>query len=102
MHAAVDTLGHLLALHVTAAEEQHRAQMEQLAAVQRIRHLLSQNLPVTRHCLSGTGYTDNAMFAPAGISIAANGQAWMADNGTNCSELLRQTWNLIAEHSTHR
>jgi transposase len=31
VHAAVDTLGHLLALHVTAASEQDRAQMERLA-----------------------------------------------------------------------
>src|SRR5271170_7155157 len=37
VHAAVNTLGHLLALHVTAADEQARAQVEQLAAeVQRI------------------------------------------------------------------
>lgn len=32
VHAAVDTLGHLLALHVTAASEQDRAQVEKLAA----------------------------------------------------------------------
>ena len=31
MHAAVDTLGHLLALHVTDASEQDRAQVERLA-----------------------------------------------------------------------
>jgi transposase len=31
VHAAVDTLGHLLALHVTAADEQDRAQVEKLA-----------------------------------------------------------------------
>lgn len=37
VHAAVDTLGHLLALHVTAASEQDRAQVERLAQeVQRI------------------------------------------------------------------
>ncbi|HZM36334.1 Transposase DDE domain protein [compost metagenome] len=37
VHAAVDTLGHLLALHVTPASEQDRAQVEQLAqAVQDI------------------------------------------------------------------
>ena len=37
MHAAVDTLGHLLALHVTAADQQNRAQVEKLAqAVQQI------------------------------------------------------------------
>jgi transposase len=32
LHAAVDTLGHLLALHVTPADEQDRAQVGQLAA----------------------------------------------------------------------
>lgn len=32
VHAAVDTLGHLLALHVTPANEQDRAQVEHLAA----------------------------------------------------------------------
>jgi transposase len=31
VHAAVDTLGHLLALHVTPADEQDRAQVEGLA-----------------------------------------------------------------------
>src|SRR5436853_2366377 len=31
VHAAVDTLGHLLALHVTPANEQDRAQVERLA-----------------------------------------------------------------------
>ena len=37
VHAAVDTLGHLLALHVTAADEQDRAQVATLAeAVQQI------------------------------------------------------------------
>lgn len=37
VHAAVDTLGHLLALHVTAADEQDRAQVAMLAeAVQEI------------------------------------------------------------------
>jgi transposase len=37
VHAAVDTLGHLLALHVTPADAQDRAQVEQLAqAVQQI------------------------------------------------------------------
>ena len=37
VHAAVDTLGNLLALHVTSANEQDRAQVEQLAkAVQEI------------------------------------------------------------------
>jgi len=31
VHAAVDTLGHLLALHVTSANEQDREQVEKLA-----------------------------------------------------------------------
>src|SRR5436305_7791111 len=31
VHAAVDTLGHLLALHVTPGDEQDRAQVEELA-----------------------------------------------------------------------
>ena len=33
VHAAVDTLGHLLALHVTPANEQDRGQVEKLACV---------------------------------------------------------------------
>jgi transposase len=37
VHIAVDTLGHLLALHVTPANQQDRAQLEQLAeAVQQV------------------------------------------------------------------
>ena len=37
VHAAVDTLGHLLTLHITAADEQDRTQVEKLAeAVQEI------------------------------------------------------------------
>lgn len=37
VHLAVDTLGHLLTLHVTAADEQDRAQVDQLAqAVQQV------------------------------------------------------------------
>ena len=31
MHAAVDTLGHLLALHVSSADEQDREQVGELA-----------------------------------------------------------------------
>ncbi len=39
VHAAVDTLGHLLALHVTPANEQDRAQVAELAqAVQSVTH----------------------------------------------------------------
>ena len=39
VHMAVDTLGHLLAMHVTPANEQERAQVEELAkAVQEVTH----------------------------------------------------------------
>jgi transposase len=42
VHAAVDTLGHLLALHVTPADEQDRAQVEQLA--QAVQELTDQSV----------------------------------------------------------
>lgn len=43
-HLAVDTLGHLLALHVTAADEQDRAQVGQLA--QQVQDLTGQTVEV--------------------------------------------------------
>ena len=42
MHAAVDTLGHLLTLHVTPADEQDRAQVEELA--QAVQNLTDQSV----------------------------------------------------------
>jgi hypothetical protein len=42
VHAAVDTLGHLLALHVTAADEQDRAQVEKLAEA--VREVTGENI----------------------------------------------------------
>ncbi len=42
MHVAVDTLGHLLALHVTPADEQDRAQMTELA--QAVQQATQQNV----------------------------------------------------------
>ncbi len=42
VHAAVDTLGHLLALHVTAADQQDRAQVETLAAA--VQEITGQNV----------------------------------------------------------
>jgi len=42
VHAAVDTLGHLLALHVTAADEQDRAQVETLA--QAVQQMTGENV----------------------------------------------------------
>lgn len=42
VHAAVDTLGHLLALHVTAADEQDRAQVETL--VEAVQEITGENI----------------------------------------------------------
>jgi transposase len=42
VHAAVDTLGHLLALHVTAADEQDRAHVEKLA--DRVQEITGKNV----------------------------------------------------------
>jgi len=44
VHAAVDTLGHLLALHVTAANEQERAQVAELA--QAVQEVTGQNVEI--------------------------------------------------------
>jgi hypothetical protein len=42
VHAAVDTLGHLLALYVTAADEQDRAQVETLA--EQVQEITGENI----------------------------------------------------------
>jgi len=44
VHAAVDTLGHLLALHVTPANEQERAQVKELAEA--VQEVTSQNVEI--------------------------------------------------------
>ena len=55
-HMAVDTLGHLLARYVTAADEQDRAQVAQLAqAVQGIRLEVSSCLTTSRVLCSCRG-----------------------------------------------
>ena len=41
-HIAVDTLGHLLALHITPADEQDRAQVEEL--VQQVQEVTSETV----------------------------------------------------------
>lgn len=66
VHAAVDTLGHLLALHVTPADAQDRAQVEQLAhAVQK---LTGKSVEVA---YVDQGYTgDNAKQAAQAQGIA--------------------------------
>ncbi len=52
VHAAVDTLGHLLALHVTPADAQDRAQVGRLAAA--VQAATGQNVEVA---FVGQGYT---------------------------------------------
>jgi len=55
VHAAVDTLGHLLALHVTPANEQERAQVVELA--QAVQEVTGQNVEVA---FVDQGYTGDA------------------------------------------
>jgi len=52
VHAAVDTLGHLLALHVTPANEQDRAQVAELA--QAVQSVTEQNVELA---FADQGYT---------------------------------------------
>jgi transposase len=67
VHAAVDTLGHLLALHVTPANEQDRAQVAELArAVQRV---TEQNVEVAFVDQGYTGQEPAAAAAEAGIRL---------------------------------
>ena len=64
-HMAVDTLGHLLALHVTAADEQDRAQVAQLA--QDVQDVTGQTVEVA---FVDQGYTgDQAAQAAAAYGL---------------------------------
>ncbi len=63
MHAAVDTLGHLLALQVTPANEQDRAQVAELA--QAVQAVTGQNVEVA---FVDQGYTGQE---PAEAAVAA-------------------------------
>lgn len=66
VHAAVDTLGHLLALHVTPANEQDRAQVAELA--QAVQELTDQSVTLA---YVDQGYTgDNAKQAAQTNGIA--------------------------------
>ena len=60
VHAAVDTLGHLLALHVTPANAQDRAQVEDLAAA--VQAATGQTVEVA---FVDQGYTGEATVAAA-------------------------------------
>ena len=66
VHAAVDTLGHLLALHVTPADEQDRAQVAELA--QAVQNLTDQSVTLA---YVDQGYTgENAREAAQANGIA--------------------------------
>lgn len=60
MHLAVDTLGHLLALCVTAANEQERAQVEALAA--RVQEVTGESVEIA---FVDQGYTGEEAAADA-------------------------------------
>lgn len=64
VHLAVDTLGHLLALHVTPANEQDRAQVEQLCA--QVQAVTGESVEIA---FVDQGYTGE----PAAAAAAAHG-----------------------------
>lgn len=68
VHAAVDTLGHLLALHVTPADEADRAQVEQLAA--RVQEMTGQMVELAWVDQGYTGGEPAAAAAAHGIALS--------------------------------
>jgi len=70
VHAAVDTLGHLLALRVTPANEQDRAQVAALA--QEIQAVTGQNVQVA---FVDQGYTGEQPAADAAEQVVKHHQA---------------------------
>ena len=67
MHMAVDTLGHLLALHVTPANDQDRAQVATLA--QHVQTVTQQHVEVAFVDQSYTGDTPQQAAAQQGITL---------------------------------
>ncbi len=67
VHAAVDTLGHLLAVHVTPANEQDRAQVAELA--QAVQSVTDQNVQVAFVDQGYTGQEPAEAAAEAGIRL---------------------------------
>ena len=67
MHMAVDTLGHLLALHVTPANEQDRAQVATMA--QQVQAVTQQSVEVAFVDQSYTGETPQQAAAEQGIDL---------------------------------
>ena len=74
VHAAVDTLGHLLALHVTPADEQDRAEVETLACA--IQQAIGENvdLAYVDQGYSGEEPAENRDRGEG--SCARSGEAW--------------------------
>jgi transposase len=70
LHAAVDTLGHLLAVHVTPANEQDRAQVAQLAqAVQAVQAVTEKHVEVAFVDQGYTGQAPAEAAADSGIRL---------------------------------
>jgi transposase len=67
VHIAVDTLGHLLALKVTAANEQDRAQVEALA--QTVQHVTGDHVELAYVDQGYTGETPAAAATQHGIKL---------------------------------
>jgi transposase len=67
VHAAVDTLGHLLALQVTAADAQDRAQVEALAAA--VQEATGESVELAYVDQGYTGPGPAAAAAAAGIRL---------------------------------
>jgi transposase len=67
VHAAVDTLGHLLALHVTAASEQDRAQVERLA--EEVQQITGRTVQLAYVDQGYTGQTAADAAAQHGIQV---------------------------------
>lgn len=67
VHAAVDTLGHLLALHVTAADEQDRAQVERLA--EQVQQLTGETVELAYVDQGYTGERAHQAAAEHGIEL---------------------------------
>ena len=68
MHLAVDTLGHLLALVVTAANEQERAQVADLA--RQVQEVTSETVTLAYVDQGYTGPEPTAAAAEQGIHLA--------------------------------
>jgi transposase len=68
VHLAVDTLGHLLALHVTPANEQDRAQVAELAAA--VQEATGETVTLAYVDAGYTGDTPKKAAADQGIALA--------------------------------